>query len=284
MMLCRDTASGLFALRGQDGRVQPPSRNAAPSLSDGKASCPGSGFTLFELLIALAIITVMWGIGISAMPRLLSGSGPDALARRLAGAGQEARQMAMLQQRPWELLLDLDQGLFYRAPLGAVSRRELRATDQLGDGSLDPATRGGSAFFDSDVRRGASGGQDLVALRRAELDHQPMHTLRVQRGYDRLAFTHDDTDSDIFESSIPEAVRIIQVWTNGGHVETGGRVSLVFGPRGFIQPTVLWFEAADRPGKDRYTLHFPGILPPVVLGGTFLPDENGVLTPVESAW
>jgi len=212
------------------------------------------GFTLFELLVVLAIIGILWGIGISAKPRLLSGSGPDSLARRLAGAGQEARQMALLQQRSWELLIDLDRGVYYRAPLGAVSRRESRG---------ETARQGG-----------------LFGLLQEELDHQLLDTLRTTRRDDSLAFGHENTDSDIFESTIPEAVKIIQIWQNGGHAATTGRVSLVFGPRGFIQPTAIWLENADSPGRDRFTVYFSGIVTPVVIGGFLLPDGSGALTSV----
>lgn len=242
------------------------------------------GFTLFELLIVLAIVAVLWGFAITSMPRLLSGSGPDSLARRLAGAGQEARQMAMLQQRPWELLIDLDQGVFFRAPLGAVAKRELRDSDRVGDGSLDPAGRSGgilSARPTPSALRGENAQEAIIASRKEELDHQPLDSLRTAREYDRLAFAHDDTDSDIVEAAIPEEVRILQVWKRGGHTDSSGRVSLVFGPRGFIQPAAIWFEDAEEPGEGRHTLYFSGILPPRVLGGIFLPDDNGVLVPVE---
>lgn len=220
------------------------------------------GFTLIEILIALSIIGILWGVGLSVMPRLLSDSGPGSLARRLAGAGQEARQMALLQHRPWELLIDLDHGFFTRAPLGAVHKRELRASDR-------------------DAQHGETREQDLVAQRREELGHQPMDTLRATRRYDSLAFTYDDKDSDLFVSAIPEEVKIIRIWKQGGYTATEGRVSLVFGPRGYIQPAVVWFEIADSPGKDRYTLYFSGIMPPEVVNGMLLPDNNGVLTPVE---
>jgi prepilin-type N-terminal cleavage/methylation domain-containing protein len=239
------------------------------------------GFTLLEMLIAFAIMGILWGIGISVAPRLLSGSGADSLARLLAGAGQEAKQMALLQQRPWELLIDLDRGVFYRAPLGAVIKRELRASGELGDGSLDPANRGGSAFSSLSARRGEIRGQDLIALRQQELNQQSSGALGATHRDDRPAFDDDDTDSDIFESIIPEEVTIVQIWKRGGLVETTGRVSLVFGPRGFIQPTAVWLEDANFPGRDRYTVYFSGILPPVVVGGTFLPDAGGVLTPVD---
>jgi hypothetical protein len=179
------------------------------------------------------------------------------------------------------LLIDLDQGVFYRAPLGAVDRRALRASGWLGDGSLNPATRGGSAFVGFGGQRGQSSGQDVVALRRAELEQHSAGSLRIQRSYDSLAFSHEDADSDIVESRIPGGTRIIQIWRSGGHVETMGRVSLVFGPRGFIQPTAIWLENADQPGKGRHTVYFSGIAPPMVRAGIFLPDGDGALTPVE---
>lgn len=238
------------------------------------------GFTLFELLIALAIIGIFWGVGMSTKPRLLSSSGPGSLARRLAGVGQEARQMALLQQRPWEVLVDLDQGVFYHAPLGAVSERELRASDALGNGSLNPAGRDGGAFSSRDAQRRETSEQELISQRQEELRRQP-DALRVTRRYDTLAFSYDDTGSDIFASAIPEEVKIIQIWKQGGRAETAGRVSLVFGPRGLVQPTTIWLENADSPGKDRYTLYFPGIVSPVVVGGIFLPDDSGVLAPAE---
>ena len=238
---------------------------------------PSKGFTLFELLIVLAIVAILWGLGITSMPRLLSGSGPDSLARRLAGSGQEARQMAMLQQRPWEVLLDLDQGVYYRAPLGAVERRELRAFGEPGDGSIDPASRSGLR------RQGEKKEEDLIASRQEELGREAYdrHGLRTRREYDIRAFAHDDSEGDIFESAIPEEVKILQVWRQGGHSETSGRVRLVFGPRGFVQPTALWFEDAEQPGEGRHTLYFPGMLPPVVLRGIFLPDIDGALAPVD---
>ncbi len=233
------------------------------------------GFTLIELLIVLAIIGIFWGVGISAMPRLLSGPGPGSLARRLAGKGQEARQMALLQQRPWELLVDLDQGVFYRAPLGAVLERELRGSDARDTDSLD------AVLSSLDGRGGEISEQELISQRQDELEYQPLDTLRVTRRYDRLAFDYDDTDNDIFESTIPEEVRVIQIWKRGDHVETTGRVSLVFGPRGFIQPTTVWLEDADSPGKNMYTVYFYGVVPPVVVGGLSLPNDRGELMVVD---
>lgn len=239
------------------------------------------GFTLLEILIALAIIAIFWGVGISVTPRLLSSSEPETLARRLAGAGNDARHMAMSQQRPWELLFDLDQGVFYRAPLGAVSKRELRAASAFDDHSADPAGQGGKTFSSRDTQHGELKEQDLIALRREELEIQSSRALRVTRPYDILAFNYGDTDSDIVASAIPEGVRILEIRKQDEQMQTRGRISLVFGPRGFIRPAIIWLEDADSPGTNRYTVYFSGIMPPTVASGIFLPDDDGVLTPVD---
>ena len=242
---------------------------------------PGQkGFTLFELLVSLVIIATLWGFGLSVAPRLLTGVGPDALARRLAGSGQEARQMALLQQRPWELLLDLDEGVFYRSPLNAVHRRELRAAGLIRDESREQAEREERMAASREMRPGETRQEDLVSRRREELEEQQRpatDTLRVIREYDRLAFGHGEMDSDIHEVPIPDGVRIIQVWRQGGRLATEGRISLVFGPRGFVQPTAIWLENADSPGKGLYTVYFSGIIPPVVASGLLLPDDSGAL-------
>ncbi len=245
-----------------------------------RTRCRRQGFTLIELLVALAIIGILWGLGMNVAPRILADSGPEELARNLAVAGQEARQMAMLQQRPWELLLDLEEGVYYRAPLGAVRRREMRLRDAIvGDGA-DPAEQSGNDLASQKARQGALTEQDLIALRRRELNSQPADTLRIQRRYDSMAFHYDATDSDIFEASMPHGARVLQVWREGNIVETQGRVSLVFGPRGFITPTVIWLEDAGS-GREIHTVYFSGIVPPVTARGMYLPDAWGELAPVD---
>jgi len=235
------------------------------------------GFTLLEMLIALAIIGVIWGVGLSVMPRLFSGSGPAAMGRLLSWVGQEAKELAVLQQRPWELLLDLDQGVFYRAPLGAVDRLELRASVLFGNVS----SFGESAFFPSDERTAETRLHNLIALRQKELQLQSRDLMYVARRHDNQTFGFEDAHSDILKMEIPEQTRIIQIWRSGRQVETSGRVSLVFGPRGFVQPAAIWLEDAFSRRKDRYTVYFSGILPPVVAVGLLLPNEDGMLVPAE---
>lgn len=71
-----------------------------------------SGFTLFELLVVLAIVALMMAL----VPPLLSGLGPGTelrgAARQLAAGLRAARNMAIVHQQQARLLVDLDQRHF----------------------------------------------------------------------------------------------------------------------------------------------------------------------------
>ena len=71
-----------------------------------------AAFTLVELLLVVAILGILTVVAAPRVGAMLSGGALRTATRELAGAGRYARTMAMLNQTPVDLTVDMDSGSF----------------------------------------------------------------------------------------------------------------------------------------------------------------------------
>lgn len=242
----------------------------ALSLSSSRAAPGASGFSLFELLLVLAIIAVMAGFATSYMPRVMSGNGVVDAARRLAGAGYEARHMAILQQRPWELTMDQDTGEYTVGPIGVLARLEAEEENPPDIISEDaPSSEEGLAMRSRRLR------EDMK--KQSSSKTQTLRTTRAWQASD--TYTKEEDVAFLTRHLLPEEVRIVQV-VEGDKSIIATRISIVFSVRGGSLPTTIWLDAGEgslEEDNQRQTVFFPGLMAPEVARGFLLPNANGDL-------
>jgi prepilin-type N-terminal cleavage/methylation domain-containing protein len=102
------------------------------------------GFTLPEVLVAIAFFTIVSGIGSAILGPAVTTARIDSQVKRVIGFLQLARETAITRQRDVELLVDEDAGVFrlvridegVEVPfmeLALESRVQLRRFDDMGD-------------------------------------------------------------------------------------------------------------------------------------------------------
>lgn len=146
------------------------------------------GFTLVELLLVVAVLGILAVAVAPAVSTVLAGGRLRAGARELAGAGRYARTMALLNQTPVDLVVDLQGGRF---AIRACDREEL---SRFGLSDLAAATNDVGYTEDllrTSARRAASlsGGFGL-AVSRQDADAGAATNL-----LDRLAAESEDGDA-----------------------------------------------------------------------------------------
>lgn len=204
-------------------RARPPARDRA-------------GFTLIEIIAVVAIMAMVFGIGLPRLGR----TGFDSLeneAENIAQSLRFARQRAVMTGAPHRLLIDLEEGGY----LVEWYVTETRALGRIADDDRD-LEFSGAAFgdeYDNDGPR-----LDLVPLRKAERDFFPIR--HQQMGSFRWL------DEDLY---------FVGAANSTGWVESGD-YSIIFYDDGTTEPTQL--ELAD--GDDRHlTLEIEAILQQVRL-------------------
>lgn len=95
---------------------------------------PGAAFTLIELLLVVAILGILTVVAAPRVGAMLSGGALRTSARELAGAGRYARTMALLNQTPVDLSVDMDSGVL------RIVARERDSATWLGMSDLEAAT------------------------------------------------------------------------------------------------------------------------------------------------
>ena len=92
------------------------------------------GFTLVELLLVVAVLGILAVAVTPAVSTVLAGGRLRAGARELAGAGRYARTMALLNQTPVDLVVDLQGGRF------SIRARDREELSRFGLSDLAAAT------------------------------------------------------------------------------------------------------------------------------------------------
>ena len=95
---------------------------------------PRAAFTLIELLLVIAILGILAAAVAPSVGVMISGGRLSASARELAGAGRYARTMALLNQTPVDLVVDLGAGTV------AVRARDREEQVRLGMSDLAALT------------------------------------------------------------------------------------------------------------------------------------------------
>lgn len=195
-----------------------PKSHRSLSLS-GRPPRPDEGFTLIELMAVIAIMTMIFALGV---PRL-GASHWRALreeAETIAMSIEFARQRAIMTAIPHRLLVDLEEG-GYRVEW-LVSEKQAFAA--LTDDSLDFADD--AVPFGSDTE-GEDAPLDLRPPARAELDFHPVPNRQLG------SFTWID-----------DALYFVGLENSGGWIE-GGDVAIRFEADGTTEYSLLEIADAD---------------------------------------
>ncbi len=109
----------------------------------------GSGFTLVELLVVLAIISLLLSLVPVAFDRVLPGLQLDATTRDLAAALRQARSRAIRDNRDTALVVDLDERRFEVEGVGRVYEidQDIEVTLLTAAQELEGEGRGRIRFF-----------------------------------------------------------------------------------------------------------------------------------------
>jgi len=86
----------------------PPCTPSLTSLAAGKEADAGAGFTLLELLIVLALVTLVVGISTVFLVNTLPASKLDATARDISSTIRYARTLAQTNNEQQVMTIDLD--------------------------------------------------------------------------------------------------------------------------------------------------------------------------------
>ena len=90
------------------GHEMPPCTPSLTSLAAGKEADAGAGFTLLELLIVLALVTLVVGISTVFLVNTLPASKLDATARDISSTIRYARTLAQTNNEQQVMTIDLD--------------------------------------------------------------------------------------------------------------------------------------------------------------------------------
>ena len=164
-------------------RPAPPSRRRA------------RGFTLVELLLVVAVLGILAAAVTPAISTALAGGRLRTAARELAGAGRYARTMALLNQTPVDLVVDLAGGRF------SVIARDREELSRFGLSDLAAVTNDvgyTEELLRTSARRAASlsGGFGL-AVSKQDADSGAATNL-----LDRLASETEDADAPAVASEV----------------------------------------------------------------------------------
>ena len=159
------------------------------------SSLGARGFTLVELLLVVAVLGILAVAVAPAVSTVLAGGRLRAGARELAGAGRYARTMALLNQTPVDLVVDLSGGRF------SVVARDREELSRFGLSDLAAATNDvgyTEELLRTSARRAASlsGGFGL-AVSRQDADSGAATNL-----LDRLAAESEDGEAPDLPSEV----------------------------------------------------------------------------------
>ena len=90
------------------GHEMPPCTPSLTSLAPGKEADAGAGFTLLELLIVLALVTLVVGISTVFLVNTLPASKLNATARDISSTIRNARILAQINNEQQVMTIDLD--------------------------------------------------------------------------------------------------------------------------------------------------------------------------------
>ena len=159
------------------------------------SSLGARGFTLVELLLVVAVLGILAVAVAPAVSTVLAGGRLRAGARELAGAGRYARTMALLNQTPVDLVVDLQGGRF------SIRARDREELSRFGLSDLAAATNDvgyTEELLRTSARRAASlsGGFGL-AVSRQDADSGAATNL-----LDRLAAESEDGEAPDLPSEV----------------------------------------------------------------------------------
>ncbi|MBQ7667313.1 MAG: prepilin-type N-terminal cleavage/methylation domain-containing protein [Kiritimatiellae bacterium] len=175
-----------------------------------------AAFTLIELLLVVAILGILTVVAAPRVGAMLSGGALRTCAREIAGAGRYARTMALMNQTPVDLSIDLDTCTM------RVTARERDSASWLGMSDLEAATND-VGYTDALLRTSARRQVSLGSGFGLAVSHNDADSGTATNLYDRLAATGDGSEAEYTAATMSFADSInVERAFSGVKVSFGG--------------------------------------------------------------
>jgi general secretion pathway protein H len=209
------------------------------------------GFSLIELLVVLAIIAGMMGLGAN-MVGMLGRGGPKKEALKLTSAARYMYQQAAVNNSHYRLVLDLETGA-YHGEVVTYANVEQEVDSEEDASLLTDEARALAA----DERK-----------KRSLFDDEEANPF----GVNRRVSAKRVQDGLIKEGALPPGVRFMKVLVGSEDAIEEGTASINFYPNGYQDPAIIILS--DEDGEDKFSLRTEPMTGRIILqtGEMEIPD------------